>query len=902
MLIGYKRGQTSVILRVKILNSSLGTGAGLTGLTSGSSGLRISTIVDNEATATAYTVAGSTIETITTLGTYATPTSTKCRFKEVDATNHPGVYELQIADARFAVSNAKSLMVSISGATNAAETDVVIPLTDIDFYSATVDSNVTNIAGAAVNTSSAQLGVNVVNAGGTAWGSGAITAASIANDAITAAKVANGAIDAATFAADVDAEILSYLVDDATRIDASSLNTATGTTIPAMSTLLTGLQTTIGIPNGVDLVADIAAIHNEIGADGLGLTAIPWNTAWDAEVQSECADALTAYGASTTSDVATVAGYLDTEIAAILADTNELQTDWANGGRLDLILDARASQSAVDDLPTNAELATALASGVNLTSIAGAPVAVDTGTAGTISFVSGEYVATNGGTFQANVVQVDGENVQHDGNGYLRVDVRQYYDPDSASYQAFPVRFSTTQITTDGDVTAAGYRDTGGAFATFITAFAGISTVTDRLDDTLEDNAGTYRFTSASLAQAPTGGSAPTAEEIADEVETRTIAAVTTLVDPPPDSAGVTTLLTRIPAALFTGITSLAQWLGLLAGKQVGDSTARTEIRATGAGSGTYNETTDSQEALRDRGDSAWTTATGFSTHSASDVWAVSERLLSAGTNIVLAKGTGITGFNDLSDSGVRDAVGLTSPNLDTQLSSKQATFTAATGVTFPSNFGALGIDASGHVSRVVLVDTTSALTGYTSPPSAATISTTVWAETTRRLSDGTNIVLAKGTGITGFNDLDAAGVRTALGLTSANLDTQLDNIPTVSELNARTLPAANYATDTDLDAVLADTNELQTDWADGGRLDLILDARASQSSVNALPTAAAIVAELKNWAVFSGYSWETFQKELSAALVGNVTGSGSVYRAPVTNVSVFSAAVDVNDNRTITR
>lgn len=46
---------------------------------------------------------------------------------------------------------------------------------------------------------------------------------------------------------------------------------------------------------------------------------------------------------------------------AILADTAELQTDWANGGRLDLILDTRASQVSVDDLPTNAELTTALA-------------------------------------------------------------------------------------------------------------------------------------------------------------------------------------------------------------------------------------------------------------------------------------------------------------------------------------------------------------------------------------------------------------------------------------------------------------------------------------------------------------------------------------------------------------
>ena len=136
MLIGYKRGQGSVILRVKILNSSVSTGAGLTGLSSTSSGLIISTIADTESTATAYTVAASNVETITTNGTFAAPTSGKCRFKEVDATNHKGVYEIQIADARFAVSGAKFLLVSISGATNCAETDIAIPLRDLDPYDA----------------------------------------------------------------------------------------------------------------------------------------------------------------------------------------------------------------------------------------------------------------------------------------------------------------------------------------------------------------------------------------------------------------------------------------------------------------------------------------------------------------------------------------------------------------------------------------------------------------------------------------------------------------------------------------------------------------------------------------------------------------------------------------------
>lgn len=81
-----------------------------------------------------------------------------------------------------------------------------------------------------------------------------------------------------------------------------------------------------------------------------------------------------------------------------------------------------------------------------------------------------------------------------------------------------------------------------------------------------------------------------------------------------------------------------------------------------------FDNTTDAMQAIRDRGDAAWITATGFSTHSAADVWAVATRLLTAGTNIVLAKGTGVTGFNDLDAAGVRSAVGLASANLDIQL------------------------------------------------------------------------------------------------------------------------------------------------------------------------------------------------------------------------------------------
>lgn len=55
---------------------------------------------------------------------------------------------------------------------------------------------------------------------------------------------------------------------------------------------------------------------------------------------------------SLASDITTILGYIDTEIAAILADTNELQTDWVSGGRLDLLVDAIKAVTDALSVPT----------------------------------------------------------------------------------------------------------------------------------------------------------------------------------------------------------------------------------------------------------------------------------------------------------------------------------------------------------------------------------------------------------------------------------------------------------------------------------------------------------------------------------------------------------------------
>ena len=124
-LLTWGNGQTSNVLRVKLTSVF---GGPLTGLSYNSTGLIISTLANNEAAATLYAQASGKIETIATLGTFATPTATKCRFREVDVINHPGVYELQLDNSRFSVAGATALTIAFNGALFLAQGDCVIEL------------------------------------------------------------------------------------------------------------------------------------------------------------------------------------------------------------------------------------------------------------------------------------------------------------------------------------------------------------------------------------------------------------------------------------------------------------------------------------------------------------------------------------------------------------------------------------------------------------------------------------------------------------------------------------------------------------------------------------------------------------------------------------------------------
>jgi len=217
-----KRGATSNIMRVFLQDSTSTTGAGKTGLLNTTTGLIIATIADNEATATAYTVAASNVETITTLGTFAAPTASKCRFKEVDATNFPGVYEIHIADARYAVANSTQLLVSVQ-CTGVAPVMSEVQLVAVDLLD-TVRFGLTAlpnaVAGAVgglptgdasgrvtVITNSDKTGYSLsgtqtYNVTGNITGNLTGSVGSVASGGITSASFAAGAIDASAIATD----------------------------------------------------------------------------------------------------------------------------------------------------------------------------------------------------------------------------------------------------------------------------------------------------------------------------------------------------------------------------------------------------------------------------------------------------------------------------------------------------------------------------------------------------------------------------------------------------------------------------------------------------------------------------------------------------------------------------
>jgi len=120
MKLKLKAGTTSKLARIFIQDSSATDGSGLTALVHNSSGLTWYWIQEGDASATQVTLATMTV------GTWASG-----GFREVDATNMPGVYEIGIPNAAIDANGTTHML--LKGATNMAPVAIEIECDAIDY-------------------------------------------------------------------------------------------------------------------------------------------------------------------------------------------------------------------------------------------------------------------------------------------------------------------------------------------------------------------------------------------------------------------------------------------------------------------------------------------------------------------------------------------------------------------------------------------------------------------------------------------------------------------------------------------------------------------------------------------------------------------------------------------------
>ena len=228
-------------------------------------------------------------------------------------------------------------------------------------------------------------------------------------------------------------------------------------------------------------------------------------------------------GASVSADVAAVKAdtaailidtgtTLEADLDAILADTNELQTDWHNGGRLDLILDSAASAGDpwITALPGAYGAGTAgKIIGDNINAPIGAiDTVVDAIKAKTDNLPAAPADDTSIDT-QLGAIQTDITAIK----GYVDTEV-------AAVLAAVDTEVAAIKAKTDNLPADPASETNVNANETKIDAIDAVvdavKVVTDKVTTALELDGAVYRLTANALEQAPSGGA--TVAQIADGV------------------------------------------------------------------------------------------------------------------------------------------------------------------------------------------------------------------------------------------------------------------------------------------------------------------------------------------------------------------------------------------------
>lgn len=254
---------------------------------------------------------------------------------------------------------------------------------------------------------------------------------------------------------------------------------------------------------------------------------------------------------------------------------------------------------------------------------------------------------------------------------------------------------------------------------------------------------------------------------------------------------------------------------------------AFTEIKGA-----TFNGTTDSLEALRNRGDAAWVTST-FS--------------ITAGAIADAVWDEAISGHSDSGSTGEALA--------------------AAGSAGDPWTTALPGAYSAGQAGYIIGTNVDATVSSRASQSSLNTVDGIV------------DDILLDTAEIANLNDLSASDVRDAVGLASADLDTQLAALPTAAEIVTAVEAGelANIGDDVDtlttnVAAILADTDALQVDWADGGRLDLIVDSILADTGTDGVVLSAATCNKIAD------HARRRTQANVEASSDGDTLSLGSLY------------------------
>jgi hypothetical protein len=178
--------------------------------------------------------------------------------------------------------------------------------------------------------------------------------------------------------------------DDSVRIFATAPGTSAPTAAQVADAVWDEAQVDHATPGTFgEIATETAAIlvdTAEIGTAGDGLTAVPWNASWDAEVESEVTEALTAYNAVATTDLPAHFGDLAITVTTgqVTVGTNNDKTGYSISGTITTLdaLDTEqdtqhtTTRASIDDL--NDVAATDIVSNGAITTLSGAVVNVDT--------------------------------------------------------------------------------------------------------------------------------------------------------------------------------------------------------------------------------------------------------------------------------------------------------------------------------------------------------------------------------------------------------------------------------------------------------------------------------------------------------------------------------------------